>query len=429
MSTRVIPITVENEYVAGSGVVLGSAGSAKDVALLITFGESWDGYNKRINWVDSHGGNATLTLLTDNLRVDNADNVYLVPIPAGPKTYQGNMMVTIQGYTLDGSDIAQVQVTTTAYFKVLPSDWKLDDDESVTPTVAQQLQAAIDAKQDVLTFDNTPTSGSNNPVKSGGIYDALALKAPLASPSFSGNPTVPDRSAGDNSAKIANTKYVDAAVAAEKSRAQGVEATKAPLASPALTGNPTAPTQNAGDNSTKIATTGYTDAAVAAEAAARDTAIAASVAAAISGGSIFIAKYGETTLAAISAALTAGKTVLLDKDGIVYVYTGSFAQYYCFAAWSEYNTAYTYEVLSYLDHINYKWACVDTSNVWASGTIEAAKIASPEFSGTPKAPTAAAGTNNTQIATTEFVRQEINGELSDLGVSIVNGALCQTYTE
>lgn len=36
-------------------------------------------------------------------------------------------------------------------------------------------------------------------------------------------------------------------------------ALKAPLASPALTGNPTAPTQTAGDNSTKIATTAYVD--------------------------------------------------------------------------------------------------------------------------------------------------------------------------
>ena len=32
------------------------------------------------------------------------------------------------------------------------------------------------SKQDVLTFDNMPTSGSNNPVKSGGIYTALAGK-------------------------------------------------------------------------------------------------------------------------------------------------------------------------------------------------------------------------------------------------------------
>tara|TARA_R100001440_G_scaffold26553_1_gene43480 strand:- start:98 stop:982 length:885 start_codon:yes stop_codon:yes gene_type:complete len=40
---------------------------------------------------------------------------------------------------------------------------------------------------------------------------------------------------------------------------------KAPLASPSLTGNPTAPTQSASDNSTKIATTAYVDNQVATE--------------------------------------------------------------------------------------------------------------------------------------------------------------------
>lgn len=36
------------------------------------------------------------------------------------------------------------------------------------------LQTALDAKQGTLTFDSTPTNGSNNPVKSSGIYDAFA---------------------------------------------------------------------------------------------------------------------------------------------------------------------------------------------------------------------------------------------------------------
>lgn len=35
------------------------------------------------------------------------------------------------------------------------------------------LQDALDAKQDALTFDSTPTDGSTNPVTSDGIYDAI----------------------------------------------------------------------------------------------------------------------------------------------------------------------------------------------------------------------------------------------------------------
>ena len=39
------------------------------------------------------------------------------------------------------------------------------------------LSDQIANKQDALTFDNSPTSGSNNPVKSSGIYSALQNKA------------------------------------------------------------------------------------------------------------------------------------------------------------------------------------------------------------------------------------------------------------
>ena len=36
------------------------------------------------------------------------------------------------------------------------------------------LQSAMSGKQDKLTFDESPTQGSSNPVTSGGVYDALA---------------------------------------------------------------------------------------------------------------------------------------------------------------------------------------------------------------------------------------------------------------
>jgi hypothetical protein len=44
---------------------------------------------------------------------------------------------------------------------------------------------------------------------------ALALKAPLASPALTGNPTVPTQVPGTNSTRVANTAYADAAVAAQ----------------------------------------------------------------------------------------------------------------------------------------------------------------------------------------------------------------------
>ncbi len=48
--------------------------------------------------------------------------------------------------------------------------------ETVTGAL-NSLSDQIAHKQDALTFDNSPTSGSNNPVKSSGIYSALQGKA------------------------------------------------------------------------------------------------------------------------------------------------------------------------------------------------------------------------------------------------------------
>ena len=50
----------------------------------------------------------------------------------------------------------------------------------------------------------------------------LTVLAPLASPAFTGTPTVPDVTAGDNTTKIANTKFVTAAIATAISSITGI---------------------------------------------------------------------------------------------------------------------------------------------------------------------------------------------------------------
>jgi hypothetical protein len=42
-----------------------------------------------------------------------------------------------------------------------------------------EVDMALGLKQDTLTFDSTPTDGSNNPVTSNGVFDSLALKADI----------------------------------------------------------------------------------------------------------------------------------------------------------------------------------------------------------------------------------------------------------
>jgi alpha-tubulin suppressor-like RCC1 family protein len=52
-----------------------------------------------------------------------------------------------------------------------------------------------------------------------------------------------------------------------------------------------------------------------------------------------------------------------------------------------------------------------------------APLASPTFSGTPAAPTAAANTNTTQIATTAFVQAQITAQIATLDVSVHKGTI------
>lgn len=88
----------------------------------------------------------------------------------------------------------------------------------------------------------TPTAGDNTTKIATTAFVAASF-APLNSPALSGTPTAPTPTAGDNSTKIATTAFVATSFA--------------PLVSPALTGTPTAPTPANGDNSSKIATTAY----------------------------------------------------------------------------------------------------------------------------------------------------------------------------
>ena len=76
------------------------------------------------------------------------------------------------------------------------------------------------SQSESLYFCTTEHTGAWNPAHftsvDGLIQMALALKAPLASPAFTGTPTAPTPTAGDNSTKVATTAFVQAAVGAIK---------------------------------------------------------------------------------------------------------------------------------------------------------------------------------------------------------------------
>ena len=89
--------------------------------------------------------------------------------------------------------------------------------------------AAIDATK---IADGTVTSAEFQYINSlsSNAQDQIDLKAPLASPGLTGNPTAPTQSAGDNSTKLATTAYVDNSQAARDQLSEMTDVTLASLA-------------------------------------------------------------------------------------------------------------------------------------------------------------------------------------------------------
>lgn len=108
---------------------------------------------------------------------------------------------------------------------------------SSTTTVATPIDTPFGASWDGNVI-NPPTANA--------VYDWGITLAPLASPTFTGDPKAPTPSTADNDTSIATTAYV-----------KNNLVSYAPLSSPALTGNPTATTQALGTDNTTIATTAF----------------------------------------------------------------------------------------------------------------------------------------------------------------------------
>lgn len=100
------------------------------------------------------------------------------------------------------------------------------------------------------------------------IATAVATKADLVSPTFTGVPAAPTATPGNNTTQLATTAYADAsssaAVVAERTTATTL--TNKSLTSPTLTGTPVAPTAAVNTDTTQIATTAYVVAQIADDA-------------------------------------------------------------------------------------------------------------------------------------------------------------------
>lgn len=242
--------------------------------------------------------------------------------------------------------------------------------------------------------------------------------APIASPVFTGNPTVPTpTSPVAATTSIANTNWVVQynalnTVASFNGRIGAVTLSAADVSgagalvnpSPALTGTPTAPTPAPTDNSTTIATTAYVHAALANFAGVisfntRTGAVVLTAADLTGAGGALIASPTFTGTPAAPTAAPGTSTTQLATTAFVAQAIASSGV----ASW------------------NGRTGAVVLTSGDVSG-VGGALLAGPTFTGVPTAPTAPPGTSTTQLATTAFVTGAL-GSYLPLSGGTLSGAL------
>lgn len=243
------------------------------------------------------------------------------------------------------------------------------------------------------------------------------LKADANNAVLTGAPVCPTPADGDNSAKLANTFFVNQAIAGvggltpsnttplmdgvgsagtavQASRADHIhpsDTSRAPLNSPAFTGNPTAPTPTAGDNDTSIATTAFVTAAVAA------------------GGGVSLSSANPIMdgVAAPGVGTTAARGDHVHPTDTSRAPTSAGT-----AAGTSFTPAGAI-------------AATDVQAALVELDTEKAPLASPAFTGNPTAPTPATVDNDTSIATTAFVQAVVAAQPAGMSpsndVPLING--------
>jgi hypothetical protein len=245
------------------------------------------------------------------------------------------------------------------------SDDLYPSQNAVKTYVDAQVAGATIADADIATKGKIQLAGDLAGTAALPTVPGLALKAPLASPTFTGTVGGIDKTMVGLS-NVDNTNDANKPVSAAAQTALNL---KADLASPTFTGTPTLPTgtvaitQAAANNTTAIATTAYADAAAAAVSSASTNSLALK--------------------ADIASPTFTGTVAGIDK---------------------------TMVGLANVDNTTDLLKPVSTATQTALDLKS--NVESPSFTGIPLAPTAVLGNNTTQLATTSFVSAAVTAGTS-----------------
>ena len=160
--SKIIECQVNDEYVLGSGVVIGAAGSYGDVILRLKFNEMWDGLAIMATFRDALNKSPVVIMLVPSMLADGEVRTYEVSIPQEAKQIAGRARLTLTGYSIytieENGTIKpfkdSLTNTSTAFFRVLESAAAIADDGSIdasqTPTLAEQAQYALNYANEKL---------------------------------------------------------------------------------------------------------------------------------------------------------------------------------------------------------------------------------------------------------------------------------------
>lgn len=144
---KIIPIEVRGEYILGSGVSIGSAGSINSTVLRVKFDDTWGGLIKYATWTDARGDSVEQIPIFPSDLVENEANTYDFSVPAFPLQYAGAVKLSFTGYAMSryGENVDNLINTATGLFRVLESNAMRLDAEIVDSTFADRVLDAVTA--------------------------------------------------------------------------------------------------------------------------------------------------------------------------------------------------------------------------------------------------------------------------------------------
>ena len=350
----------------------------------------WNTFNAKQNAItlNSTGSSGAATLTGSTLNIPN----YSLGNSAGftgnlagdvSGTQNATIVTKINGVSLAGLGTGILKNTTGTGIPTIAeaADFPILN-QNTTGSAATAIAALTQALGDSSTkIATTEFVAKGLVIKTSKSYvdNALLAKANLVSPTFTGFPLAPTALATDSSNVIASTAFVKSLIASKTNKAyvDGVNALKANLTSPTFIGVPSAPTAASNDSSATIATTKFVKDGLASK----------------------VSKAYVDNSVALRATLASPVFT-----GIPSLPTGTIAV-------TQNSGDSTSSVASTLFVTRGLAAKVNKAYVDNSISTKA-PLASPTFTGLPAAPTAALGTNTTQVATTAFVKSTVDAAIS-----------------